>query len=249
MGRAAVVEDAAHALGASYKGRMIGSIADFSNFSFHAVKNFTTAEGGALMWKNNGIDSREIYHQLQLFSLHGQSKDALAKTKLGAWEYDIAGPWYKCNMTDIMAAIGLAQFKRYPGMLKRRRELIERYDDALKPLGIEVLPHFTEEHVSSGHLYITRIPGIGLKERQNMIEELAENGISANVHYKPLPMHTAYKKMGFRIEDYPNSYRHFENEVTLPLHTKLTDEEAEYILKHYSRIAQKYRKQTCRAAC
>lgn len=249
IGRAAVVEDAAHALGASYKGRMTGSVADFSSFSFHAVKNFTTAEGGALAWKIDGADDEKIYRQLQLFSLHGQSKDALAKTKLGAWEYDIAGPWYKCNMTDIMAALGLAQFKRYPGMLKRRRELIEQYDRVLKPLGIEVLPHFTEEHSSSGHLYITRIPGISLEKRQKVIGELAENGISANVHYKPLPMHTAYKRLGFRIEDYPNSYRHFENEVTLPLHTRLTDEEADYILENYSRIVQKYINQPRRAVC
>lgn len=249
IGRAAVVTDAAHALGASYKGRPVGSIGDFSNFSFHAVKNFTTAEGGALAWKIAGADDEKIYRRLQLFSLHGQSKDALAKTKLGAWEYDIAGPWYKCNMTDIMAAIGLAQFRRYPEMLKRRREIIERYDRILKPLGIEVLPHFTEEHVSSGHLYITRIPGIGVEERQKVIEELAEKGISANVHYKPLPMHTAYKRLGFQIKNYPNSYRCFANEVTLPLHTKLTDEEIEYILKHYSRIVQKYMKQPCRAVC
>lgn len=243
IGRVAVVEDAAHALGASYKGRMIGSVADFSNFSFHAVKNFTTAEGGALAWKIDGTDDEKIYRQLQLFSLHGQNKDALAKTKAGAWEYDIAGPWYKCNMTDITAAIGIAQFNRYPGMLRRRREIIERYDNALKPMGIEVLPHFTEEHKSSGHLYITWIPGISLEERQNVIEELAKSGISANIHYKPLPMHTAYRKLGFQIEDYPNSYHQFENEVTLPLHTKLTDEETEYILKHYVRIAQKYIKQ------
>lgn len=249
IGRVAVVEDAAHALGASYKGKMIGTIADFSNFSFHAVKNFTTAEGGALVWKLNDVDDEKVYRQLQMFSLHGQSKDALAKTKLGAWEYDIVGPWYKCNMTDIMGAMGLAQFRRYPGMLKRRRELIERYDCVLRPLGIEVLPHFTEEHTSSGHLYITRIPGVGLTVRQKIIEELAENGISANVHYKPLPLHTAYRRMGFQMEDYPNSYHQFENEVTLPLHTKLTDEETEYILRHYSRIAQKYMKQLHRAVC
>ncbi len=242
IGRVAVIEDAAHALGASYKGRMCGSIADFSNFSFHAVKNFTTAEGGALTWKLNGVDNEKIYHQLQLFSLHGQSKDALAKTRPGAWEYDIVGTWYKCNMTDIMGAMGLAQFGRYPDMLRRRRELINKYDTLLKPLGVEVLPHFTEEHVSSGHLYITRIPGAGLEERQEIIEGLAEEGISVNVHYKPLPMHTAYKRLGFRIEDYPNSYRRFENEITLPLHTKLTDEEAEYIVKKYSNILTKYQK-------
>ena len=239
IGRAAIVEDAAHALGAVYKGRMIGSIGDFTNFSFHAVKNFTTAEGGAMFWRIEGADDEEIYHHLQLLSLHGQSKDALSKTGPGAWEYDIVGPWYKCNMTDIMGAIGLAQFGRYPGMLKRRRELIERYDSVLKPLGVETLPHFTEEHTSSGHLYITRIPGIGLTERQEIIEKLGVQGISANVHYKPLPMHTAYKRMGFRIEDYPNSYGMFENEVTLPLHTKLTDEEVGYILEKYRMVVKK----------
>ena len=186
------------------------------------------------------MESEEIYHQLQLFSLHGQSKDALAKTKLGAWEYDIVGPWYKCNMTDIMGAIGLAQFERYPRMLKRRREIIERYDDVLKPLGVEVLPHFTEEYTSSGHLYLTRIPGTGLKDRQEIIEELADKGVSANVHYKPLPLHTAYRRMGFRVEDYPNSYRRFENEVTLPLHTKLSDEDVEYVLEKYCEVVKRY---------
>lgn len=242
IGRVAVAEDAAHALGASYKGRTIGSIADFTNFSFHAVKNFTTAEGGALAWKLKDRDAEEIYHRLQLFSLHGQSKDALAKTKLGSWEYDIVGPWYKCNMTDIMGAMGIAQFERYPDMLRRRRELISRYDSVLKPLGVEVLPHFTEEHTSSGHLYMTRIPHIGLRERQEIIEKLAEEGVAANVHYKPLPMHTAYKRLGFLIEHYPNSYKLFENEITLPLHTKLTDEEAEYVLEKYSSILAGYLK-------
>lgn len=244
IGRVAIVEDAAHALGAVYKGKMIGSIADFTNFSFHAVKNFTTAEGGAMSWRIEGMDDEEIYHQLQLLSLHGQSKDALAKTKLGVWEYDILGPWYKCNMTDIMGAIGVAQFGRYPQMLQRRREIIGMYDSVLKPLGVGTLPHFTEEHTSSGHLYITRIPGIGPEERQEIIEWLAEQGVPTNVHYKPLPMHTAYKKMGFRIEDYPNSYRMFENEITLPLHTKLTDEEAAYILEKYEKIVKKYMRKT-----
>ncbi len=240
IGRAAVVEDAAHALGASYKGKMAGSVADFTNFSFHAVKNFTTAEGGALAWKLNGADDEEIYRRLQLFSLHGQSKDALAKTKPGTWEYDIVGPWYKCNMTDIMGAIGIAQFERYPDMLKRRKEIIGMYDAVLKPLGVEVLPHFAEEYISSGHLYMTRIPGIGLKERQEIIDELAGQGVSVNVHYKPLPMHTAYKRLGFQIEDYPNSYNRFENEITLPLHTKLSEKEVAYILEKYVTAVKRY---------
>ncbi len=242
IGRAAVVEDAAHALGASYKGKMAGSVADFTNFSFHAVKNFTTAEGGALAWKLNGADDEEIYRRLQLFSLHGQSKDALAKTKPGTWEYDIVGPWYKCNMTDIMGAIGIAQFERYPDMLKRRKEIIGMYDAVLKPLGVEVLPHFAEEYISSGHLYMTRIPGIGLKERQEIIDELAGQGVSVNVHYKPLPMHTAYKRLGFQIENYPNSYNRFENEITLPLHTKLSEKEVTYILEKYITAVKRYMK-------
>ena len=220
---------------------MCGSIADFSSFSFHAVKNFTTAEGGALAWKTiPGIDDEEIYHKLQLLSLHGQSKDALAKTKLGAWEYDIVGPWFKCNMTDIMAGIGLAQMKRYPAMLARRKEIIAKYDAAFNPLGIEVLDHYNDEHQSSGHLYITRIPGAGLKERQEIIVKMAEAGIATNVHYKPLPMMTAYKNLGFDIKDYPNAYKRFENEITLPLHTCLTDEEVEYIIKNYCKIVKEY---------
>ena len=237
IGRIAICADTAHAFGASWHGKMCGSIADFSSFSFHAVKNFTTAEGGALAWKTiPGIDDEEIYHQLQLLSLHGQSKDALAKTKLGAWEYDIVGPWFKCNMTDIMAGIGLAQMKRYPAMLARRKEIIARYDAAFKPLGVEVLDHYNDEHQSSGHLYITRIPGAGLKERQEIIIKMAEAGIATNVHYKPLPMMTAYKNLGFDIKDYPNAYKRFENEITLPLHTCLTDEEVEYIIENYSKI-------------
>ena len=237
IGRIAICADTAHAFGASWHGKMCGSIADFSSFSFHAVKNFTTAEGGALAWKTiPGIDDEEIYHQLQLLSLHGQSKDALAKTKLGAWEYDIVGPWFKCNMTDIMAGIGLAQMKRYPAMLARRKEIIAKYDAAFKPLGIEVLDHYNDEHQSSGHLYITRIPGAGLKERQEIIIKMAEAGIATNVHYKPLPMMTAYKNLGFDIKDYPNAYKRFENEITLPLHTCLTDEEVEYIIENYTKI-------------
>lgn len=237
IGRIAVCADAAHAFGASWKGKMVGSIADFTSFSFHAVKNFTTAEGGALTWRSiPGIDDEAIYHQVQLYSLHGQSKDALAKTQLGAWEYDIVGPWYKCNMTDIMAALGLVQMKRYPALLARRREIIARYDAALKPLGVEVLPHYTDDYLSSGHLYLTRIPNATLEERQAIIVRMSERGIATNVHYKPLPMMTAYKAMGFDIKDFPNAYAHFVNEITLPLHTRLTDEEIDYIIAQYTDI-------------
>ena len=237
LGRIAICADAAHSFGASRKGQMVGSIADFSSFSFHAVKNFTTAEGGALTWKSiPGIEDEEIYHMVQLFSLHGQSKDALAKTKLGAWEYDIIGPWYKCNMTDIMAALGLVQMKRYPQMLQRRKETIQRYDQALKAIGVEVLNHYSETHQSSGHLYITRIPNITTEQRQTIIEQMAERGIATNVHYKPLPRMTAYKNMGFDIKDYPNAYAHFDTEITLPLHTRLTDEEIEYIISNYIEV-------------
>ena len=241
IGRVAICADTAHAFGASWHGKMCGSIADFSSFSFHAVKNFTTAEGGALTWKTiPGIDDEDIYHKLQLLSLHGQSKDALAKTKLGAWEYDIVGPWFKCNMTDIMAGIGLAQMKRYPAMLARRKEIIGRYDAAFKPLGIEVLHHYNDNHQSSGHLYITRVPGAGLEERQEIIVKMAEAGIATNVHYKPLPMMTAYKNLGFDIKNYPNAYKRFENEITLPLHTCLTDEEVDYIIENYFWIVKEY---------
>lgn len=243
LGRVAVCTDAAHAFGASWQGRMVGAIADFSSFSFHAVKNLTTAEGGALTWNSiPGIADEELYQQIQLFSLHGQSKDALAKTQLGAWEYDIVGPWYKCNMTDIMAGIGLAQLKRYPMILKRRKELIEAYDTALKPLGIEVLPHYTKEWQSSGHLYLTRVPGISPDQRQEIIVAMAQAGISTNVHYKPLPMMSGYQKMGFEIADYPMAYAHFANEITLPLHTLLTDEEVAYVIEQYSRIVKRYLK-------
>jgi dTDP-4-amino-4,6-dideoxygalactose transaminase len=237
LGRVAVCADAAHAFGASWHGKMVGSIADFTSFSFHAVKNFTTAEGGALTWRTlPGIDNEALYHQVQLFSLHGQSKDALAKTQLGAWEYDIVGPWYKCNMTDIMAALGLVQMKRYPALLARRREIIARYDAAFKPLGVEVLPHYTDEYLSSGHLYLTRVPGASLEERQEIIVKMAERGIATNVHYKPLPMMTAYKALGFDISNFPNAYAHFINEITLPLHTRLTDEEVDYIIEQYTDI-------------
>ncbi len=243
LGRVAIVADAAHALGASRKGVMVGSLADFTNYSFHAVKNFTTAEGGAVTWKTiPGIDDEEIYKQFQLFSLHGQNKDALAKTQLNAWEYDIVGPWYKCNMTDTLAALGLAQFVRYPGMLQRRKEIIQQYDAALRPLGVQVLSHYTDGHSSSGHLYLTRIPGITLEQRNDIITAMAERGIATNVHYKPLPMHTAYQNLGFDIADYPNAYAHFANEITLPLHTRLTDEDVAYVIENYTEIVKGYLK-------
>lgn len=239
IGRVIVMADAAHAFGATWKGKPIGSVADFSNFSFHAVKNFTTAEGGAAVWKDiEGIDNETLYHQYQLLSLHGQSKDALAKTQLGAWEYDIIGPWYKCNMTDVAAGIGLAQMKRYKGLLARRKEIIGKYDAAFKPLGIEALDHYTDVHQSSGHLYITRVSGITLEQRHEIIVKMAEAGIACNVHYKPLPMMTAYKNLGFDIKDYPNAYKRFENEITLPLHTRLKDEEVEYVIEQYSKAVR-----------
>ena len=234
LGRVAVMADTAHSFGAERKGVKTGNIADFSSFSFHAVKNLTTAEGGALTWKTiQGIDNDEIYKKLQLFSLHGQSKDALAKTKLGAWEYDIVAPLYKCNMTDVAAAIGLVQFERYPEMLKRRREIIEKYDGALRPFGIETLEHYTDTYSSSGHLYLTRIPGISLEKRNEIIIKMAEKGVACNVHYKPLPMLTAYKNLGFDIADYPNAYAHFVNEISLPLHTCLTDEQIDYVITSF----------------
>ncbi len=241
LGRIAIMADTAHAFGAKWHGKMVGSIADFSSFSFHAVKNFTTAEGGALTWRTiPGISNEDIYKKLQLLSLHGQSKDALAKTKLGAWEYDIVGTYYKCNMTDVVAAIGLKQFERYPGMLKRRREMIEKYDSAFRPLGVETLEHYTKDYESSGHLYITRIPKITAELRNEIIIKMAERGIATNVHYKPLPMHTAYKELGFDIKNYPNAYEHFENEITLPLHTCLTDEDVEYVCENYRDIVSEY---------
>lgn len=239
LGRVAICEDAAHAFGATYHGRMVGSIADFTSFSFHAVKNFTTAEGGCLAWNLPSIiDDEEVYKKVQLLSLHGQSKDALAKTKLGAWEYDVLGPWYKCNMTDIQAALGLVQLKRYPEMLDRRRELIELYDSYLEPLGVEVLPHFGEGWSSTGHLYICRVPGASPEERSRIIEAMAEQGIATNVHYKPLPLLTAYKDLGFNIQDYPNAYARFANEVTLPLHTRLTDDEARYVAESFAEVVE-----------
>ena len=241
IGRIAVCADTAHAFGAKRHGKPVGSIADFSSFSFHAVKNLTTAEGGALTWRTiDGIGNEDIYRKIQLFSLHGQSKDALAKTKLGAWEYDIAGTWYKCNMTDVAAAIGLKQLERYPDMLARRKEIIGRYDAAFRPLGIETLDHYNTEHQSSGHLYITHVPGITPEERNEIIIKMAEQGIACNVHYKPLPMHTAYKKLGFDIKDYPNAYAHFANEITLSLHTCLSDEDVGYVIDKYVEILKEY---------
>lgn len=241
IGRVAVLADTAHALGATYKGRAVGSVADFSAFSFHAVKNLTTAEGGALTWRTvNGVSDEDVYKQLQLFSLHGQSKDALAKSRLGSWEYDIVGTWYKCNMTDIAAALGLGQLKRYPEMLARRKELIERYDSALKPLGLSVLDHYNSVHTSSGHLYITRVPGINEKSRAQIINAMSDRGIACNVHYKPLPMHTAYKNLGFDIRNFPNSYDFYANEITLPLYSGLDDCQVNYILENYIEILKDY---------
>ena len=234
FGRVIVLADAAHAFGAQWHGRMCGSIADFTSFSFHAVKNLTTAEGGALTWRDHdGVDNESLYKLFQLLSLHGQNKDALAKTKLGAWEYDIIAPYYKCNMTDVMAGIGLAQFRRYPGLLARRRQIIERYDAALKGLPVQLLNHYGEEHASSGHLYLTRLLGRCMEERNEIIVKMAERGVACNVHYKPLPMMTAYKALGLDIRDYPNAYNQFVNEVTLPLHTKLSDEDVAYVIGNF----------------
>ena len=243
IGRVVVIADTAHSLGATYKGKPTGSVADFSNFSFHAVKNFTTAEGGAMTWKSiDGISDSEIYQKGQLLSLHGQNKDALAKSTVCSWEYDILGTWYKCNMTDIMASIGLAQFERYPEMLKRRKEIINKYDNAFKPLGIKTLPHYTDNYSSSGHLYITRIPNVTDEIRREIIEKMAERGVSCNVHYKPLPMFTAYKNLGFDIKDYQNAYDFYVNEITLPLYTKLTDEQVDYIIETYVSFIKGYLK-------
>ena len=246
LGRIAIMADTAHSFGAKYKDKMCGNIADFSSFSFHAVKNLTTAEGGALTWKHiEGINDDELYHQLQLYSLHGQSKDALKKNQPGQWEYDIVGTWYKCNMTDVVAAIGLVQYGRYPNMLLRRKDIISKYDEAFKPLGVQSLPHYTDEHTSSGHLYISRIfkkdgAPVSDQERREIIIKMAEEGISCNVHYKPLPMHTAYKNLGFDIKDYPNAYNHYANEVTLPLHTCLKDEEVDYIIETFTKVLKDY---------
>lgn len=238
-GRVLVFADCAHALGASWHGKMAGEIADFTDFSFHAVKNFTTAEGGASTWLDiEGIDNEEIYHQYQLLSLHGQSKDALAKTQLGAWEYDIVGPWYKCNMTDIMAGIGLRQLDRYPGMLARRKDIIARYDAMCDELGVKHLTHYTEDMTSSGHLYLVRVTGAIDEQRREIIIKMAERGVACNVHYKPLPMMTAYKAYGWDIKDFPNAYKLYENEITLPLHTKLSDEDVDYIIENFKDVVK-----------
>lgn len=241
LGRVAVVADSAHSLGASRVTSGVrkncGQLADFTSFSFHAVKNFTTAEGGASAWLPlEGVSDEEIYKMYQLLSLHGQSKDALAKTRIGAWEYDIIGPWYKCNMTDIMASIGLRQLDRYPGLINRRYEIISQYDKVCDELGIRHLKHRTDDTDSSGHLYMIRVPGIGEEERNLLINRLAERGVAANVHYKPLPMMTAYKAMGWDIKDFPNSYDYFHNLITLPLHTLLSDEDVEYISESLKEI-------------
>ena len=231
IGRVIVVADGAHAFGATWNGVHVGNLADFTSFSFHAVKNLTTAEGGCSVWKSiDGIDDASLYHLYQLYSLHGQSKDALAKTKAGAWEYDIVGPWYKCNMTDIMAAIGLVQLKRYPSLVERRYEIIAQYDKAMDEMGIEHIVHSGKNYRSSGHLYMIRIPNISVEERNEIITRMAEEGVATNVHYKPLPMMSAYKALGFDIKDYPNAYDLYHNEITLPLHTKLSDEDVQIVI-------------------
>lgn len=241
-GRILIFSDAAHALGAEKDGKMAGEFADFTDFSFHAVKNFTTAEGGASTWKDiPGIDNEEIYHQYQLYSLHGQSKDALAKHQIGGWEYDIQGAWYKCNMTDLMAAIGLRQLDRYPELLERRKEIIEKYDEMCDELGVMHLVHYTENSSSSGHLYLTRIPGANDEIRREIIIRLAEYGVSTNVHYKPLPMMTAYKEMGWDIGDFPNAYDYYANLISLPLHTRLSDEDVDYICMVFQMVIKEMR--------
>ncbi|RGT72534.1 DegT/DnrJ/EryC1/StrS aminotransferase family protein [Ruminococcus sp. AF18-22] len=231
IGRIAVVADGAHAFGAVKNGKHSGEFADFTSFSFHAVKNLTTAEGGAVVWKDiEGVDNEEIYKQYMLLSLHGQSKDALAKTQLGAWEYDIVAPYFKCNMTDIMASLGIVQLRRYPALLQRRKEIIEMYNEGLKDLDVKILRHFGEDYASSGHLYLVRVNGKSREECNQIITKMAEAGVATNVHYKPLPLLTAYRDLGFDIKEYPNAYAMFENEITLPLHTKLSDEEVQYVI-------------------
>ena len=239
LGRIAVVADGAHAFGAEWRGEKVGSIADFTSFSFHAVKNLTTGEGGALTWRmHEGISDEDLYKQCMLLSLHGQSKDALAKTQAGAWEYDVVAPYYKYNMTDIMAAIGLAQLERYPGLLKRRKQIIESYDRKMRDLPVSVLSHYGREHVSSGHLYLVRVNKKTREQVNQIIVEMAHRGVATNVHYKPLPLLSAYRNMGFDIKDYPNAYAMFENEITLPLHTKLTDEDVSYIIEQFEQCVR-----------
>lgn len=243
IGRVLVFADGAHSLGASKNGKMAGEIADFTDFSFHAVKNFTTAEGGAATWRDiPGIDNDEMYKKYQMFSLHGQSKDAFAKMQIGSWEYDIIGPWYKCNMTDIMAAIGLRQLERYPGILERRKEIIAKYDAVCDELGVKHIIHSGENFQSSGHLYITRIPGVTDEIRREIIIKLAERGVATNVHYKPLPMMTAYKALGWDIKDFPNAYNYYKNLITLPLHTKLSDEDVNYVVENFRDVVKEYLK-------
>ena len=237
LGRVAILADSAHGFGASEGGVMSGMKADFTSFSFHAVKNLTTAEGGALTWRElPGVDDEDIYKKIMLYSLHGQSKDALAKTRLGAWEYDIKGTYYKCNMTDIMASIGLVQLARYPELLKRRRDIIGRYTEGIRADDIDVMPHYTDKYTSSGHLFLVRLLGRGEEDRNELITKMAEAGVATNVHYKPLPMHTAYKNLGFDIKDFPNSYDMYHNEITLPLHTLLTDEQVEYVISRFNSL-------------
>ena len=237
LGRVAILADSAHGFGASEGGVMSGMKADFTSFSFHAVKNLTTAEGGALTWRElPGVDDEDIYKKIMLYSLHGQSKDALAKTRLGAWEYDIKGTYYKCNMTDIMASIGLVQLARYPELLKRRKDIIGRYTEGIRADDIDVMPHYTDKYTSSGHLFLVRLLGRGEEDRNELITKMAEAGVATNVHYKPLPMHTAYKNLGFDIKDFPNSYDMYHNEITLPLHTLLTDEQVEYVISRFNSL-------------
>ena len=235
--RVIVISDCAHGIGAKQNNKMSGELADFTTFSFHAVKNLTTAEGGAVTWKQvDGLDDEAVYKKYQILSLHGQTKDALAKTKIGAWEYDILEPAYKCNMTDIQAAIGLAQLERYDRLIERRHEIIEKYNKAFKNLNVKLLMHKDENSMSSGHLYLVRVNDIDEQKRNEIIVKMAERGIATNVHYKPLPMLTAYKNLGLKIEDYPNAYNYYKNEITLPLYSKLTDEEVDYIIENFVNI-------------
>lgn len=241
IGRVVVVADSAHALGATQDGLKCGQVADFTSYSFHAVKNFTTAEGGALTWKSiDGIDDADIYKQVKLLTLHGQSKDALEKMQVGEWEYDIIAPYYKCNMTDVLASLGLVQLRRYPGLLEKRRMIIEKYDKGLKNLPVYTMTHYGSDFTSSGHLYCTRVLGRDRIQTNQIMKQLAERGINTNVHYKPLPLLTAYKNLGFRIEDYPNAYAMYENELTLPLHSKLTEEEVDYVIENYRNVLKSY---------